>query len=49
MQIWSLQTLAFNLGEVGVRVGIAYFVYSFAALTGTPISGYVPHHLVVHS
>jgi MFS family permease len=34
-----LMTLAFNVGEIGVRVGIAYFVYSFAALTGTPIAG----------
>lgn len=26
---------------MGVRVGIAFFVYAFAALTGTPIAGYV--------
>ena len=47
--ILYLQTLAFNVGEMGVRVGIGYLVYPSAALAGTPISGYVPHHLVAHS
>ena len=36
--ILYLQTFAFNVGEMGVRVGIGYFVYPFAAFTGTPIS-----------
>lgn len=49
MRILSLQSLAFNIGEMGIRVGIAFFVYSFAALTGTPISGYVHPFLVAHS
>ena len=48
MRFLYLQTFAFNVGEMGVRVGIGYFVYPFAAFTGTPISGYVPHHLVAH-
>ena len=34
------QTLAFNVGEIGVRVGFAFFAIAFGALTGTPISGY---------
>ena len=49
MGILYLQTLAFNVGEMDVRVGIGYLVYPSAALAGTPISGYVPHHLVAHS
>jgi hypothetical protein len=32
-------TLAFNVGEIGVRVGLAFFVVGIGALTGTPIAG----------
>ena len=49
MQFLYLQTFAFSVGEMGVRVGIGYFVYPLAAFTGTPISGYVLHYLVAHS
>ena len=49
MRFLYLQTFAFNVGEMSVRVGIGYFVYPFAAFTGTPISGYVLHYLVAHS
>ncbi|KIJ30594.1 hypothetical protein M422DRAFT_53686 [Sphaerobolus stellatus SS14] len=35
----AVATLAKNPSEVGVRFGIAFFVTSFGALTGTPIDG----------
>jgi len=34
-----LMTLSFNIGEIGIRIGIAFFVNGIAALTGTPIAG----------
>jgi len=32
-------SLAFNVGEMGVRVGLGFFGSAFGALTGTPIAG----------
>jgi len=34
-----MMSLAFNVGEIGTRVGIAYLVIAFAGLSGTPIAG----------
>ena len=30
-----------NVEEVGIRLGLAFFLVSFAALIGSPIAGYI--------
>jgi MFS family permease len=38
----GITSLSAHVGEVGVRMGIAWAVIALAALTGTPIDGCVP-------